>query len=1747
MSSEMLRMLIGWAPTILFAIAIIVGIVIGVIRGFRKSMILFIHMLVIGGICVGLYIWLFSQKNTDEIIVKFSNQVLGWFNTSLQKLMGVSGDSVTLTDMILEKILSSMSNDQLIAAAVIEDNAMYVATIVEMAYRIILFILVGVLYYILAFVMYIIYLFFYPVRRKTKKYNASFSEGKKNHLYKKRRLAGGLIGGLRTCISSIIGLSFLGALIFILSGGVATPKRDEFTADDSEISFGDSSFNEIYDYYSSICAMGDTGIFKVLNTMKDSKNTPYYFYIADLVLQGGITDENQGLVNQTFYFRDETGSYIGFCKKVFNAIVTYGGEDIEAIMNSGTNDEKITNLCNIMASKEFAAELTKIIDEFESKTYFVNLALSALTSIVNHVDLLGLSPSITGLVKCMFTGENSIKVSDLATGDDIRTLFKAVINVIATETPAEGFDTAQPLAKIIIPYAKGMIHEIQKLSVFTDTTRREKANNLFGKVYMYCASEFLQEGATVPTIPEEMDWMNELDVLLSATDPLLSITNEIYDTNSDVMMENMLCMFNSEHAEFMKVQYDKFSECLLSSCVLDIVFKSSLVGNTVDKMVQSIVSKENITIPHDLQYSNTKDENGNIVLGETYYMLKSLRYILEQDILGLLSAFTASDASNSEKFDEIFTFLGAEVVDGDSKEMLVNKILDSNLMYYIVSTIITNFNFGADLYLTNEITEVIVEGETEFTMVAKEELKLFVSSMINCKDVILPVLDNSENMDYASILSDDKLYESVDDSLLLQCVLSSVVIKNIINIDAIDVPFGYDNGNPWINSKTSEGNVVKGELVNLMNGVKAMSDTEGFDVNSLFSGEINFNSLNKLKKSTIDQLLESKVLLYTINDSLQSSGTDSFKIVVPYASIDEIGTTIKDKEIKIIKKEELSSAITSVLSFAKFEDSNVEINYKKLFEDKETLLSNLVIQATIIDLLISTADKTDAVLAVPAVYRADAAKLKTEVPVNNVWFASEDSLIDDEVYQLFDLLEESLGEIPEDFDIAADLENKLKFKESIVPNLSNSAVLNATIAKNLVSNDIACPISVYENELISDSELPLLFNGMLNMFGEVEEGQTEKSLTLTTMKTIDIDSFVLKKSDVDLIVQSKILSNKLSGYVLDVNAIKIPLSATAEISVINETGAMNVVTIQSGANSELKALLDSMFDLFGTTEGQTTVVNVARLNEMDFNKLTIKRSSKQNLLKSQTICATLTSQLTGISDLVVPMDVLGEKQDIYQQESKGYIADNIELDNVLDGLFAMFGVSTAGDTTIQINDIDVSSITLHQSKMGDILESKIMSMTISKNLINLEVLDIPASSLLSKSIYSSTDEVATNLDIEGIELSNLIAALFVMFGQNDIENDMVLNVSNSVIDVGQITISKAKLEICLSSEIMSSTISAQVLNVEDLKIPSNVQETVDFYDYKIQGNASKAKIVNSEINSLVSGLLITSSGELGISSITLKSIQLPETKAEADSMVESFIISATFSDKIEKSNALIPDKYYTNYSLNSSFSEQRYIEQSELSNLIISISNGLGFTNVATLDLTTIKVPSASKKEVLLESAVIRTTISDKVLGNAAVEKNCTDAYELLAINEVVSIVLSSTELSIVIDGIQLIHGEEGSFTDLSFDINNILTSPNKESIINTISTSAIYRSIVSDLLNKSAGLTIYKVYQMLWKKDSVTTDYIWETETIGVFGDKEHIQSSTLKNVLKKTGNGYEETSIQLFTQADIQALIYCAAMSQS
>ena len=216
MNTEIIKLLIWVVPLSIFLLFLIFGIIFGLIRGFRKSLILGIHALVIfAGLTIA-YAIIVNNPQTDGAIVSITNNFMG--AGGLQRQLGVAEENTTFTAIMIELLSKNMNNYGEGVKAVLSENGAYIATLANMALRLVLAIVVMVAYLLLVFIFYLIYLIFYPERRHKAKREKAYAELKTKHPYSKHPLLGMLVGTLRGLASGLIIISFIGSFFFIAVG-----------------------------------------------------------------------------------------------------------------------------------------------------------------------------------------------------------------------------------------------------------------------------------------------------------------------------------------------------------------------------------------------------------------------------------------------------------------------------------------------------------------------------------------------------------------------------------------------------------------------------------------------------------------------------------------------------------------------------------------------------------------------------------------------------------------------------------------------------------------------------------------------------------------------------------------------------------------------------------------------------------------------------------------------------------------------------------------------------------------------------------------------------------------------------------------------------------------------------------------------------------------------------------------------------------------------------------------------------------------------------------------------------------------------------------------------------------------------------------------------------------------------------------------------------------------------------------------
>ncbi|MDE7100371.1 MAG: hypothetical protein K2O05_00780, partial [Anaeroplasmataceae bacterium] len=485
-------------------------------------------------------------------------------------------------------------------------------------------------------------------------------------------------------------------------------------------------------------------------------------------------------------------------------------EELNRLIGDSSTDEKMDILISVFQRDGFSEEFDHIIDNFETKPFIKNLCISSLTSLINHIDLAANgNEKVIGLVNTIFKGENALKVTDLGTEEDIKNIFKAVVNVVASSN--EGTVATQELlndedemivlpepqepkklveTKQLILYANKLIPTIQNLSIFKEEARKDKCNKLLSKVYVYCSETFVNEEIKLPEISSDVVWIDEFNILLAAAEPLLNIGYKIYDEDNDILIDNLFEMFDGIDKDENEKDYDSMIEELSKSKLLNVVFRSSMVGNAVDQFLAVLLQNDEAPIPKNIDFVGDN--------GECAILLKSLKLLIKNDGKVVYEAFKASDDGvTGEAIISAFELFG-KTIDSVSNEILLDELLKSQVFHYVLSNVFYYGGFGTlEFYIPSSSLYEVAEGSGEnqkiYPVIKPEEIRSISRMMVVCKDVIILLMDNDNDIDYAQIFTNQDFITHLEESVILKGTIANILINISKENDVLILPQNLDN------------------------------------------------------------------------------------------------------------------------------------------------------------------------------------------------------------------------------------------------------------------------------------------------------------------------------------------------------------------------------------------------------------------------------------------------------------------------------------------------------------------------------------------------------------------------------------------------------------------------------------------------------------------------------------------------------------------------------------------------------------------------------------------------------------------------------------------------------------------------------------------------------------------------------------------------------------------------------------------
>lgn len=1580
--------LIHWLPTILFLTALGISLLFGAIRGFRKSLILAIQAGILFLVLLIVYLNIASAAKTDTALFSLVEQCVG--KGKIQSLLNVSEDCNSFEMVFVEFIPKQLPENEGLALVLV-DNGAYLATLAQMAVRIVVAFVFSILYLIGVFLLYIIYLIFYPQRRHERKLKNEYEQGlreqeikekrkakkeakrkakeetqyelleddledstedtslaskmmeddlegeiyynengeviyddatpfnfdhfdnqidgdlmeeeieheEKNKVekeevstpkqrppfeYKKRRLFGMLIGGVRGLISGLIFLSFLGGFFFVIAGGPG----DDVTPE--TVDFEDDNLNLAYGAYADIETYGSVGIFKVLNAFKGTDNAPLYLFAADLVFQGGLKDEKQG-IDENIYLRKELSCYTKFARDTFNLLMKHGQKEIrDAVIKSkngeyGEGESMMDDILAVMLKEEFQKEFTPLIDTFEESTYFINLSYSLINSFINHIDKMGLDDigsETLSLIQLVFKQgyladeipyEKYIKDNNLDNtlqNDYISPKLiinkdnaKIGVNILFGILSANN-NNKEDGTKRVLDIIENVIPYFTEFTFFKEENSKN-VSNVLARVYQFVQNTYLKKISTDklqalrteevenPYTNEkykDVNWVDEIKDLVLAVKDIIVLYNHAYKKDAPII-DNIFNIFNTENETYEedKVLFDSVKDTLCNSFLLGDVLAGEFGSDFLKSMLKDQLP--NLEVP-DVNFSNVK-QDGVVVEGEFYHLLNALEaFATNQKNKELINSFSNGMSGDMEQVLSLVENLCDSLSEKNSKnQSVLDIILESKLFTAIISEFIlsTKDNPNFALYVDDSILEL--KDGVRTRIIVKEELQSFFGSG---KELASILKDLTGEKDISNILSHvlcENVYNMLD-SKLIEGTMSNYIATNVSG-EFVILPRELKDKSGYI-SKDGNTSEVK--------HIIALYEVEDLDISILTktytqeSEQKNsiVSMLKNLNQDDYDKMFESKILYYSMSNYITSKNAGFLgdaDLIIP--DITKENLTNEDINI-VIKKNELSDFFIKSSLILPSDMSNVDLGVLvNSIVDNSLVCENLILSATMTNMMVnvdSVKNSINGVIIISSEFNEAGNKDDLHsYTKSNIWYLEHPKLMKSIKALLGDIKDESDNRItitnPNIGNYVYDSFKSLNDDYDNTTRLDvvyESSIMQATITKRIDDMDflndnkkLACKnLGIYKKE-----ELASLVD-LINLF-ELDLKNTNVLSTAMTSSTILklLDNYVDKNLVVhDYSNLTHQYENKITGLILT-EGIEKQTSIPSDAYVDGELyiTLLEAESLISSISSDKLNLDLNNFSFNGENISINTLKKCVYKYE---NGAFVLDSNDNPILISKILLQNLSEQVVTYDYLDIPISDYDTTYNRVKPEAAYYFLTAVE------SLDSNFKLKQA------ISEVELPD-PCDDAKMAPIRKSKIFRASIARNLL-IKVNDVNISLLIETNLLDVEDNFDSSKQVgvlDANETVNLFGAIRILN-----QNGTLSNLNIKLQDLRNLS-PNDRLEI-YKSHIVGNRVSDLILGIPlpldyttiTGDTPSTVQainiQTLDIVnDYELLSDTEKENYVNS--------------------------------------------------------------------------------------------------------------------------------------------------------------------------------------------------------------------------------------------------------------------------------------------------------------
>lgn len=1524
---QYIRLAVCWVPSILFALFVLVGFLRGLRRGFRKSLILLIQAIAAFVICLGVYLLLINNDTVDGLLLTGINSILG-SPSGLQDALGVTGDFATLKQVLAQYISDMLAGVG--AGPVTAADSGYVMALVLLAYHIVFALLLSIVYKILQFIFYLVYLIFYSEGRYRRKKKEKEKEG--GVPYKKRKLAGAIVGLSRGLVAGLVCVSLIGGVLSVVTGGYGEGKTEDYA-------FGEPNIDQAYTVYRSLDEYGTKGIIKILNTVRDSEDVPFYLYITDLIFSGRLVDENLG-IDENIKFRDELTGYVGFAKNVATLVMKYGGDTMKNIVSSG-NDEAMNEAVKLFENEDFNREFRLLIENFDAKTFISGFALSFIDSVVENIDQTsisdGMDENTVNMIKILFkpdyysdkipsdaallaAGKKApvLKASSLISKKDILAAYDVIVESMNKAPEEEGYidiiggkiDTLSTL-KIMVPF-------VSNLSILS-TEKASEVDPVLERLYTYVENTVLTdvnaEGYVSPDYyyDEKIEWTSELKTLLGVAGDALNIYatvakdspsgdsngegesnpedsaksgkpgigeasaegKEVGDGDGEKTSKDALDMivniFDAKNENYTAnmARVDRICDSLSKSKLIGRALSSSYMYSQIKTALSSVASS--FDMPENVRYDSNGGDDGEIKA-----LLDGLKSICKNETTIKLLSDTPdfSDLEDFKPYAEVLTTAD------ESGNAHIDCVIKSKLLHSLLSAMLVDMSEEEDssIYISDRAKESNSDGE-KVNIIEKDLLKDILQSSSDIIDLISEI-SGADSLKISEIVSNDAV-KKLTKNIIVQGTAAKLLINALKDNESIVIPASLSDPEKWLDSgMEGSSDFSKGEFRKLFDFIAEAN----FDIDGIVDGSVDvIDEINKLSDEKMqDNMLASDVLWYTISYLLSTSiGDGDMEIIVPDGAKAGISETETDVKV-LIKREEIKALINRVILIApalKQDETDGREMSDKLIElivvNKNKVFGSLILDATIINFVVNGNVLDGTTIEIPTSLKENAKKENlAKYNFDGGWGGDNGELV-----KLINALDVFLG-------VSATVADGKKFTmqevsldlTEIIKKLKDDSVLTTVYASEILKYTVSVKI---KDTLTGES---LMDNPHAH-----EEGDRAKPYKIEEIRAL--------------------------------------------VSILPDSGEINVSAIT----------IDKLLTLY-------------------------VKSGEKVEEKSALLTAIISLNVRKISDITVPETVKGEN--IKRSETDTVGVDMITVSEIYDLLTAVkaLGISS-------INDISGESLAYNKI---------IVKLKDNEGNADPEKLDtVYASEILKYTVSGKIRAIiASNANIkdsprahEGNDIRNPYKQSEILTLIKFVEDDNTFTVDSITIDKVLTCYGEGRED----SALMTAIISAAVLALPQIKVPSFATENI----YEYQGaTAFVTEIKSDEVYRMllaVNALGISKTSEIN----DLGSIQITFTDTVIDAISASDVLRATVSAnlKIKFGSTEVPLFVKAEHFVEDA-AKMKVLTTVELKKSLIAARKIAGQTiqvNDVSLDIKTISALSDEDLDIALDSDIIRYAVSDKI------------------------------------------------------------------------------------------------------------------------------------------------------------------------